>query len=334
MNIKFLDILCDPYTFEPLSIESVEQDGEDVISGYLVSKSNRFPIISGIPRFNLNENSANYTKSFGYQWNKWPYVQFEEENIDKPMQGHTTQMFKRITELSLNDEDLRDQYICDIGCGSGRFIDLLSRSSNYLIGIDSSESVDAAFKKFRKNPRVLICQADILNLPLKENVMDHVYSIGVLHHTSDPRGGVREISRVLKQQGTASISVYGKGGYYDDQIVRLYRRFFAYSWRFFGHHMPLLYSRLIVTTTRPLERFKRLKIIVKPILMYFPHIQLPDLKWSILDTFDSITPSYQKGISHYELYSYMSEYELINIKAVNWGGTSLKGTRGTSFPDN
>jgi SAM-dependent methyltransferase len=332
MNKGFLNILCDPYTFESLSIECEVQVGDNVISGYLISKSNRFPIIHGVPRFNINENSASYTKSFGYQWNKWPYIQFEGENTNKPMQGHTTQMFERITEISLRENDLENKFICDIGCGSGRFIDLLSKSSNFLIGIDSSESVYAASKRFGYNPRVLICQADVLHLPLKKNSVDHVYSIGVLHHTEDPKKGVKEISRILKQNGTASISVYGKGGYYDDQIVRFYRRLFAHSWRFFGPHLPLLYSRVIVTITRPLERFARLKILLKPILMYIPHIQLPDFKWSILDTFDSITPSYQKGISYFELFSYMSEYELFNIKAVNWGGTSLKGTRGEISP--
>jgi hypothetical protein len=59
--------------------------------------------------------------------------------------------------------------------------------------------------------------------------------------------------------------------------------------------------------------------------MYFPNIQLADFNWSVLDTFDSVTPSYQRGISYFELFSYMSEFEMINIKPVKWGGTSLKG---------
>jgi ubiquinone/menaquinone biosynthesis C-methylase UbiE len=325
MNISFLDILCDPYTFESLSIEVIESDGDNVITGSLFSSVNRFPVIHGIPRFNINETSEKYTKSFGYQWNKWPYVQFESENIGKPMQGHTSQMFERITEISLQGTDLAEQYICDIGCGSGRFIDLLSKTASFVIGIDSSESVEAASEKFISNPRILICQADILSLPLKSNVIDQVYSIGVLHHTEEPKKGVQEISRVLKPNGSAAISVYGKGGYYDHPIVGLYRKFFAKTWPIFGHHLPLLYSRSIVTITRPLERFKRLRILLKPFLMYFPNIQLADFNWSVLDTFDSVTPSYQRGISYFELFSYMSEFEMINIEPVNWGGTSLKG---------
>lgn len=327
MNISFLDILCDPYTLEPLSIEITERDADNVITGALLSRTNRFPIIRGIPRFNLKERSEKYTKSFGYQWNKWPYVQFEGENVNKPMEGHTSQMFQRITEISGKGVNLVDQYICDIGCGSGRFIDVISKSANFLIGIDSSESVEAAGQKFITNARILICQADVLNLPLKGSVIDQVYSIGVLHHTEDPKKGVKEISRILKPNGSAAISVYGKGGYYDSEIVGLYRKFFAKTWPIFGHRLPLFYSRCIVTITRPLERFKRVKMLLKPLLMYFPNIQLADFNWSVLDTFDSITPSYQRGISYFELYSYMSEYGLLSIKPVNWGGTSLKGMR-------
>jgi len=327
LDIRFLDLLCDPATKEPLKLEIIERFDNTIVTGFLFSSTNKYPIIRGVPRFNLNEISEEYTMNFGYQWNKWPYVQFEEENLGKPMSGHTLQMFKRITEISLTESDEKEELFCDIGCGSGRFIDLISKTSNYAIGIDSSEAVESAARKFSANPRILICQADVLQLPIVSDVVDHVYSIGVLHHTADPLQATKEIGRVLKSNGSASIAVYGKGGYYDDQIVRAYRTFFSKTWPVFGHHLPLIYSRAIIVATRPLEKFKRLKILLKPILMYFPHIQLPDIKWSILDTFDSITPSYQRGITPFELHSYMVESGIDDIKPVNWGGTSLKGKR-------
>jgi len=54
-----------------------------------------YPIIRGI-RFAKSEA---YSKSFGYEWNKWPRVQFESENKGKPMQGHTTAMWNKITRI-------------------------------------------------------------------------------------------------------------------------------------------------------------------------------------------------------------------------------------------
>lgn len=327
MDVRFLEVLCDPTTKQNLQIESIESIGNNVITGFLLSENNKYPIIRGVPRFNLTDYSEDYTKSFGYQWNKWPYVQYEEENIGKPMAGHTLRMFERITEISVSEIKVSNEIFCDIGCGSGRFIDLLANGQTSIIGIDSSVAVEAAALKFLHNPNVLICQADVLNLPIKENQIDCVYSIGVLHHTANPAQGVSEIGRVMKIGGTAAISVYGKGGYYDDQIVRMYRRFFSKTWPLFGHHLPLLYSRVVVSIFRPLEKFQKLKSLLKPILMYFPHIQLPDYSWSILDTFDSVTPSYQKGISPFELYSYMDQSGISRVKPVDWGGTSLKGVR-------
>ena len=327
MDVRFLELLCDPITKEDLRIESIEKLGDNVITGFLLSESHKYPIIRGVPRFNLEDSSEVYTKSFGYQWNKWPYVQFEGENVSKPMAGHTLQMFERITETSVSEIKLSENIFCDIGCGSGRFIDLLANGKTSIIGVDSSGSVEAAALKFLNNPKVLICQADVLNLPIKENRIDYVYSIGVLHHTASPIQGVSEIARVMKIGGTAAISVYEKYGYYDDPIVTIYRKFFSKTWPVFGHYLPLLYSRTVVFLFRPLEKFKKLKSILKPIIMYFPHIQLPDYTWSVLDTFDSVTPSYQKGISPFELYSYMSQSGMSMVKPVNWGGTSLKGSR-------
>ena len=31
------------------------------------------------------------------EWSRWPRVQFESENVGRPMQGHTTRMWERIT---------------------------------------------------------------------------------------------------------------------------------------------------------------------------------------------------------------------------------------------
>ena len=326
MHRRFLEYLCDPYTGEDLSLEIHQEKNENIISGILISKSNNFPIRNGIPRFNETNDSIGYTKSFGFQWNRWPFIQFEDNNIGQPMQGHTKRMFEKITEIDLKYTG-KDFVFCDIGCGSGRFIDLISDATNLVIGIDASVAVDAAALKFSQNNRVLLCQADILATPVKSGVIDHAYSIGVLHHTSNPEMGLKEMSRILKRGGLISVSVYGRNGYYDDDFVRLYRKIFKSLPTLISQKIAILYSYVVVMLTRPIYKIPLLRRLLRPLLIYLPHIQLPDIRWSVLDTFDSVTPSYQVGISPFELYNFMDNVGIGDIRPTNWGGTAMKGVR-------
>jgi uncharacterized protein YbaR (Trm112 family) len=75
MYPNFLNILCCPETQEPLKLEATETASNGlVVSGTLVSSSGRcYSIVRGIPRF---IGSEQYTASFGYEWTRWPRVQF------------------------------------------------------------------------------------------------------------------------------------------------------------------------------------------------------------------------------------------------------------------
>ena len=87
MHISFADYFVNPETLKPLSLEIFERDGDIINSGVFKNENSKYPIKDGIPRFiTVLENYAN---SFGFQWGKWPRVQFESDNIEKPMEGHT-----------------------------------------------------------------------------------------------------------------------------------------------------------------------------------------------------------------------------------------------------
>lgn len=325
MNPDFLQYLVDPETKEDLKLEVLYSNGGKVISGRLYSSTNSYPIVNGIPRFVKPALGKNYANSFGFQWNKWPKIQFEDQNLGRPMEGHTSSMFKRITNLQ--ESDIRDNLSIDFGCGSGRFLDIISSKGGRVIGIDLSDAVEAAGEVFKDNPSVLVCQADLLHSPIRDQVADIVYSIGVLHHTPSYEQGVSEISRVGKEGSRICISVYGPGGYHNDPIVSLYRKFFNSITPKFGYFAPWLYSVLVIFLSRPLFYFPRIGKIFRPIMGYFPCIQLRDIKWSILDTFDSLTPQFQRGISFFELYSALQHSSVGFITPSNWGGTSLTGRK-------
>ena len=321
MDKKFANLLCDPKTGEELQFVAVEVVGSEVITGRLTSSKNVYPIKNGIPRFVEDEG---YSNNFGWQWNKWARVQFEDENVGLPMENYTRNMFGRITELSR--EKLNGKLILDMGCGSGRFTDIATEFGATVIAIDYSSAIDAAKDNFAGSMKdICFIQGDALQLPLKENSVDFSFSIGVLHHTPSPKTGVDEAYRVTKPDGEFSISVYGSSGYYTFTTVQFWRRFFKFLWLFFKHWPPLIYSHIVTRALRPIARVS--KVLCLPFRVIFPFVNLPDLRWSILDTFDSITPSYQSGHECFEVYTWFKEAGFSGIRPASWGYTNFIGRK-------
>jgi len=320
MHIKFLKFLVDPATKEPLHLEIIKRDGDLIESGVLKSTADEYPIVRGVPRFSGYKFDP-YVASFGYQWKKWSKVQFESENVGQPMQGHTLRMWERITGVQ---SDLSQQVVLDIGCGSGRFIEIARRKGAGVIGIDYSRAVEAAAENFSDDPDVCVCQADVLRLPIKPSSIDGAFSIGVLHHTPSPFEGIQEAYCTIEPGGWLAISVYGKGGYYDFPSVQAWRRLFNFLWPLFKHYPPLLYSYATVYGLRPIAF---LPFFGKAVRLFLPFVKLPDIRWSLLDTFDSITPSYQSAHESYEVFQWLKKCGFVNIEPTDWGFTSYRGAK-------
>ncbi len=301
MQKNLYKLLCDPATGEDLELIIEKKIGDEILKGKLVSQSNEYEIINSIPRFIDKEN---YSNNFGWQWNKWANVQFDHSNIDKPMEGYTSKMFSQITEW--DKENLSEKIVLDMGCGSGRFADVVLSNGGYVIAVDNSSAIEAAKDNLKENlDKALFVQADVLNLPIKENVVDLTFSIGVLHHTPDPLKGINESYRTLKKNGEFALCLYSKNTNYDLPMVHFWRKVFRSTWPIFRQYPPLIYSYLFGGVNHYLAKLNR--FLTYPIKILFPTISLPDIRWSVLDTFDSITTSYQSSHTNYEVYNWLKE---------------------------
>ena len=320
MHPSFISILCDPITKEDLTLTIEKEENGFIIEGQLVSSTNAYPIVRGVPRFAGYNANENYAKSFGWQWNKWSRVQFESENKGRKYEGLTMGMWEKITHR----KNIEGQLVADFGCGPGRFIEVGRMKGARMVGLDYSSAVEAAYQNFKGDPNVLIVQGDILNSPFKPGVFDGAFTIGVLHHTPNPKKGFNEITETVKKGGWTACAVYGQGGYYDLPAVKFWRKAFKLTWPVFGHYPPLIYTYIACTVFAPFHLFAWTRTLVNSFL---PSFFLKDFKWSILDTFDSVTPSYQSGHTPYEVFVWFKENNYSQIEPSEWWGPVVNGVR-------
>jgi SAM-dependent methyltransferase len=105
--------------------------------------------------------------------------------------------------------------VLDVGCGQGTFVNYLPRHGATMFGIDMSSMslrrAAAGAKELGHADRVHLSLSDAETLPFPSAYFDAVLSFGVLHHTFDTCGGVKEIHRVLKPDGLAIVMLYRSG---------------------------------------------------------------------------------------------------------------------------
>lgn len=92
----------------------------------------------------------------------------------------------------------------DLGCGTGRLMELMRGKANSLIGVDSSaKMLDHAHKAFGGNGEdVSLRIGDLEHLPLADAEAHFAVMSLALHHLPSPQSGVREAFRVLSSGGT------------------------------------------------------------------------------------------------------------------------------------
>ena len=149
---------------------------------------------SGIPRL----AGDTYAASFGRQWNRYDVARTEEDEA-------TFQVKTGIAPATL-----AGKLVLDAGCGGGRYSRLLGSHGARVIGVDLSSAVEKAATLCAGLPDVCIVQADLLDLPLADGAFDLVFSIGVLHHTPDPRRAFAQIARKVKPGGRLAVWLYRK----------------------------------------------------------------------------------------------------------------------------
>ena len=123
---------------------------------------------------------------------------------------------EKMSHEAINDEILKDRFdevmgsfqihpgkALDAGCGTGEFTVQLAKSGLEVAGVDISRKSIEFLNKYSKknNLRIKGVVGDIENLPFKSNSFDYCFCFGTLHHFMDFRNALKELRRVLKNEG-------------------------------------------------------------------------------------------------------------------------------------
>jgi len=141
-----------------------------------------------------DEFSPDIQRTFGDEWTEFPELLLEHER--------EFNSYFDIVDL----ESLSEKRVCDLGCGNGRWANLLRHKVKELILVDYSEAVFVARKNIPETDNTLFFMADIKQLPFRDNFADLVYCIGVLHHL--PTNALSEVRGLAKYAPRLLIYLY------------------------------------------------------------------------------------------------------------------------------
>ena len=100
--------------------------------------------------------------------------------------------------------------LLEVGCGMGTDLLQFARAGARVTGVDlTPRSIEISrhhLNVYGQQGNFAITDAE--KLPFAEGSFDLVYSNGVLHHTPDTAGAIREIHRVLRPGGEARVMLY------------------------------------------------------------------------------------------------------------------------------
>jgi len=151
-----------------------------------------YPVAGGIPRF----AGEGYVASFGRQWNRYDVARDEEDEAT----------FR--VKTGVEARELEGKLVLDAGCGGGRYARLVAGRGGKVVGVDLSSAVEKAAGLCAGMPGAMIVRGDLLDLPLAEGAFDLAFSIGVLHHSPDPRKAFGEVARRVKAGGRLAVWLY------------------------------------------------------------------------------------------------------------------------------
>lgn len=279
-------------------LQLIDYDNEGEISiGKLkcINCNEIYSITDGVPIFTKSDPNQKVkltAQNFAYSWQKF-------SRINKDF--YYKQFFDWINPIDENF--MKGKLVLDAGCGKGHHLLMISPYVKEAVGVDISDSVFIAYNNIKHLSNIHIIKADLNDLPLKDEIFDYIYSVGVIHHTESPKTTAENLYKKIKKNGVMSLWVYGKENnwwiiYFVDPVRKLITSIFPpaviYLISLFLAVFLFLVLKLIYL---PTSKFKILKPLSR-ILFYYPYLSYIS-RFDFIEINNIIFDHLVAPISHY-----------------------------------
>ena len=283
---------------------------------YLITnQSNCF----GLFVLKLAGDSTNYADNFGIQWNKFSKTQLDSYTRH-PISSN--RFFKATNWVA---SELKDKWVLDIGCGAGRFAEVALLAGAKVVALDYSTAVDACYSNLKHHPNLHVVQGDIYALPFVKSTFPYVYSLGVLQHTPDVKKAFFSLPPMLSKGGHFCVDFYEKSlkssmlpKYWLRPITKKIANPKLFS--ILEKIVPVLLPISVGLAQIPIvgKVFKRM-IPVANYVGVLPLTKKQQLEWSLLDTFDWLSPAFDNPQKSETVRLWLEESKMQNIEVLKAG---------------
>ncbi len=203
----------------------------------------------------------------------------------------------------------------------GRYLRIAAEQGARAVGLDLSWALLAARETTAGLGDVALVRGDLLRPPFAPGSFDHIYSLGVLDHTPDPRRAFLALAKLLKPGGRIVVWVYPREKPAVERIMNAHR---AISTR-----LPLGVLMALSRASSPVGGLKRRLMFSRHRLVQRLGVALhaltigvsmhPDPEVRVCDTLDWYAPRYASRHTLDEVTSWFSEAGLVAITDLSAG---------------
>lgn len=262
----------------------------------------------------IDIDTSEYTKNFGKQWRDFSKTQVDEFN--------NFSISKNLLEnITFNEvKNFQNKIILEVGCGSGRFTQYLSKYASLLVINDMSDAIFYNHYKLKKN--VISIKSDFKKILALNFKFDIIICRGVLQHTPDPLKSIKYLHDLSKKKGTLYFDIYRK--------PKLQFLNSKYIWRkilkncSYDKMKGFLFNNIdyILNIRRFFNKIFRINLNLiwdyfLPIYDYKDKLPLNNSQlrdWAILDTLDGLVTKYDIPKSYSEIQKFLIKHNIVISK--------------------